>query len=116
MNIELGEAYRHYHACLMRTGVMGTSTPFQQRMQHANVEALEACKAMLLPGNTYGDLYGAHASCLDAAGFRNNRLNACGYSLGVSYPPTWMEWPMIFHGGEPKRLSRLSLEMPQRTQ
>ena len=100
VNIEFGAAYRHYHACLMRTGVMGAPTALQQRMQDANVEALEACKARLRAGNTYGDLYDAHASSLDAAGFRNNRLNACGYSLGVSYPPTWMEWPMIFHGND----------------
>ena len=25
-----------------------------------------------------------------------HRLNACGYSLGALYPPTWMDWPMIY--------------------
>ncbi|MDF1791248.1 MAG: Xaa-Pro peptidase family protein [Thalassobaculaceae bacterium] len=100
VNIEFGAAYRHYHVCLMRTAVMGQPSLLQQRMQDANVEALLACKATLRPGNTYGDLFDAHTRVLDGAGFRNNRLNACGYSLGVSYPPTWMEWPMIFHGND----------------
>lgn len=100
VNIEFGAAYRHYHVCLMRTGVMGPPSPLQQRMQDANVEALMACRAKLRPGNSYGDLFDEHTRVLDGAGFRNNRLNACGYSLGISYPPTWMEWPMIFHGNE----------------
>jgi Xaa-Pro dipeptidase len=29
---------------------------------------------------------------------RAHRLNACGYSLGAVYPPSWMDWPMFFHG------------------
>lgn len=30
--------------------------------------------------------------------FGGHRLNACGYSLGALYPPTWMDWPMIYAG------------------
>ena len=33
---------------------------------------------------------------LDQSGFGEHRLNACGYSLGALYPPTWMDWPMIY--------------------
>lgn len=100
VNIEYAAAYRHYHAALMRTAVMGRPTLLQERMNAANIEALAACKAALRPGRTYGDLFDAHARVLDAHGFQANRLNACGYSLGVSYPPTWMEWPMIYHGND----------------
>ena len=25
-------------------------------------------------------------------------MNACGYSLGATYAPNWMDWPMFFHG------------------
>jgi Xaa-Pro dipeptidase len=25
-------------------------------------------------------------------------LNACGYTLGATYPPTWMDEPMIYAG------------------
>jgi Xaa-Pro dipeptidase len=35
---------------------------------------------------------------------RTHRLNACGYSLGAVYPPSWMDWPMFFHGN-PVRLA-----------
>ena len=35
---------------------------------------------------------------LSAAGFGHAALKACGYSMGISYPPTWMDWPMIYRG------------------
>ena len=35
---------------------------------------------------------------VDSAGYRAHRLNACGYSLGATYAPNWMDWPMFFHG------------------
>ncbi|MCB1832482.1 MAG: aminopeptidase P family protein, partial [Geminicoccaceae bacterium] len=33
-------------------------------------------------------------------GLAGHRLNACGYSLGTVYAPSWMDWPM-FHAGNP---------------
>ena len=36
--------------------------------------------------------------CSTATAFRAHRLNACGYSLGTTYAPSWMDWPMFFHG------------------
>ena len=26
------------------------------------------------------------------------RLNACGYSLGATFAPNWMDWPMLYEG------------------
>lgn len=98
VNIEFAAAYRHYHAALMRTVVTGTASSTQRRMHEANVEALALCRGRLRPGHTFGDLFEAHASVLDRHGFRHARLNACGYSLGAAYPPTWMEWPMVYAG------------------
>ena len=43
-------------------------------------------------------MFNAHARVLDAAGYRDHRLNACGYSLGTTYTPTWMDWPMFYEG------------------
>ncbi len=25
-----------------------------------------------------------------------HRLNACGYSLGTTFQPNWMDWPMLY--------------------
>ncbi len=29
-------------------------------------------------------------------GFKDHRLNACGYSMGCAYAPIWVDYPMIF--------------------
>ena len=96
LQLEFGGAYRHYHSCLMRTILTGQPSPQQLAMHAACCEALQACKEAARPGSTFGDIFTAHADALDRAGFGEHRLNACGYSLGALYPPTWMDWPMIF--------------------
>jgi Xaa-Pro dipeptidase len=41
---------------------------------------------------------------LSAAGYSGSYLNACGYTMGATYPPTWMDWPMLY-AGEPQVLA-----------
>ena len=96
LQLEFGGAFRHYHSCLMRTIFTGQPDPRQVAMHAACAEALEACKAACRTGATFGDIFQAHADSMDRAGFGEHKLNACGYSLGALYPPTWMDWPMIF--------------------
>ena len=96
LQLEFGGAYRHYHSALMRTILTGTPDPRHVAMHGACAEALQACKDACRPGATFGDIFQAHADALDHAGFGQHKLNACGYSLGALYPPTWMDWPMIF--------------------
>ncbi|MGY2803595.1 M24 family metallopeptidase [Bradyrhizobium sp. USDA 4506] len=98
VTVEFAAAYRHYHVALMRTALVGQASTTQHRMYAAAVEALSACQQRLKPGSTFGDLFDAHAEVLDRHGFQHARLNACGYSLGNSYPPTWKEWPMAYAG------------------
>ena len=98
LTLEFAGVYRHYHACLMRTILIGEAPTAQRAMHAAAIEALQACKETLLPGATMGAVFDAHASVLDGAGYREHRLNACGYSLGATYAPNWMDWPMFFHG------------------
>ncbi len=66
-------------------------------MHAACVDALEASRKEVYPGSTMGAVFDAHAQAMDAAGFRKHRLNACGYSLGATFTPTWMDYPMFFH-------------------
>ncbi len=96
LQLEFGGAYRHYHSCLMRTILTGEPSQRQLAMHAACCDALQACKDAARPGCTFGDVFAAHADSLDASGFGEHRLNACGYSLGALYPPTWMDWPMIY--------------------
>ena len=96
LQLEFGGTYRHYHSCLMRTILTGEPSEQQLAMHAACCDALQACKDAARPGSTFGDIFAAHAESLDRSGFGEHRLNACGYSLGALYPPTWMDWPMIY--------------------
>ncbi|EDP64797.1 peptidase M24 [alpha proteobacterium BAL199] len=98
LTLEFAGAYRHYHACLMRTIPIGPVPDRQRRMFDACAEALEACKAALRPGRPIGEVFDAHARVMDVHGFRDARLNACGYSLGAVFAPIWMDYPMFYHG------------------
>ncbi len=100
LTLEFAGAYRHYHACLMRTLLTGSVDPRHGHMHEASLEALGACREALRPGRPVGEVFEAHARVLDAAGYRAHRLNACGYSLGATFAPIWMDWPM-FHAGNP---------------
>ena len=82
----------------MRTIRIGPPPPRQVEMHRAAVNALEACKAALVPGRPIGEVFDAHAVVLDRAGYRAHRMNATGYSLGTTFAPNWMDWPMFYHG------------------
>jgi Xaa-Pro dipeptidase len=98
LTLEFAGVYRHYHACLMRTIPIGEVPPKQREMHKVSVEALEACKAALLPGRPIGEVFDAYARVCDAAGHKAHRMNATGYSLGTTFAPNWMDWPMFYHG------------------
>ena len=98
LTLEFAGVYRHYHACLMRTIVIGDPSPLQIAMHGACAEAMAACVDVVRPGQNLGAVFDAHARILDKAGFRDHRMNACGYSLGATFTPTWMDYPMFYHG------------------
>ncbi|HET8727185.1 MAG TPA: Xaa-Pro peptidase family protein [Alphaproteobacteria bacterium] len=98
LTLEFAGVYRHYHACLMRTIRIGEPPARQRAMHAAALDSLTAAKEALKPGRPIGEVFDAHAKALDDAGFRAHRMNACGYSLGATYAPNWMDWPMFYHG------------------
>jgi Xaa-Pro dipeptidase len=98
LTLEWAGVYRHYHAAMMRTIPVGRATARHRLMHEVCVAALEACEAALVPGNPVGAVFDAYAQTCDAAGMREHRLNATGYSLGTTFAPNWMDWPMFYHG------------------
>ena len=103
LTLEFAGVYRHYHAAFMRTLIIGKPSDTHKRMAAACEEALAAVETILRPGNTAGDVFAAHALVMDAHGMREHRLNACGYSLGAKFTPSWMDTPM-FYAGNPVEL------------
>jgi Xaa-Pro dipeptidase len=96
LTIEFAGVYRRYHACLMRTLLIGEVHHEHREMHAACVEAMHACTEALRPGRPIGEVFEAHARTMDGRGYRTHRLNACGYSLGATYAPSWMDWPMFY--------------------
>lgn len=96
--LEFAAAFRHYHANLIQTIVIGPPTQRQLDMHKAVVDSYYAALEALKPGRPIGEVFDAHAHVLDTAGFQEHRMNACGYSLGATFIPNWMDWPMFYHG------------------
>jgi len=98
LTLEWAAAYRHYHAAMMRTIPVGRATDLHRKMHTVTMEAMDACMAALAPGRPIGEVFDAYARVCDAAGMRSHRLNATGYSMGTTFAPNWMDWPMFYHG------------------
>jgi Xaa-Pro dipeptidase len=96
ITLEFAGIFRHYHAAIMRTIVVGDPRPLHLTYHRAAREALLACEAEFRPGRTAGEVFSAHARALDSHGLSAHRLNACGYSLGAKFTPSWMDWPMFY--------------------
>ena len=96
LTLEFAGVSRHYHAAIMRTHVVGRPKPQHLAYHAAARAALAACEAELKPGRAAGEVFAAHARVFDAHGLARHRLNACGYSLGAKFTPSWMDPPMFY--------------------
>jgi Xaa-Pro dipeptidase len=96
LTIEWAGTFKHYHSAMMRTIPIGKVNPKHFKMHEACLEALSNCEKKLKPGNKVGDVFDTHAETVDKLGFKRSRMNACGYSLGTTFAPNWMDWPMLY--------------------
>ena len=98
LSLEWAGTYRHYHSAMFRTVPIGKVNDKQKKMYAACVEALKSCENKLKPGNKVGEVFDVHADVFDRLGYKKSRMNACGYSLGATFSPNWMDWPMLYTG------------------
>ena len=98
LSIEWAGTFKHYHSAMFRTILVGKTNPKHIEMHKACVEALTNCEKKLIPGNTVGQVFDVHAKTFDNLGYKNSRMNACGYSMGATFSPNWMDWPMLYTG------------------
>ena len=98
LSIEWAGTYKHYHSAMFRTITVGKSNLKHIKMHQACLEALQNCEKKLIPGNTVGEVFDMHAQTFDNLGYNKSRMNACGYSLGSTFSPNWMDWPMLYTG------------------
>ena len=98
LTVEWAGTYKHYHSAMFRTIPIGKADSKYYKMHEACVETLKNCENKLKPGNKIGEVFDIHAKTFDKLGFKNARMNACGYSLGATFSPNWMDWPMLYTG------------------
>ncbi|NTF87892.1 aminopeptidase P family protein [Agrobacterium rhizogenes] len=103
LTLEWAGTYAHYHAAMMRTVVIGDPSHRHRELFSACLETIQTIETVLKPGHTFGDVFDMHAKIMDERGLARHRLNACGYSLGARFSPSWMEHEM-FVAGNPQEI------------
>jgi Xaa-Pro dipeptidase len=98
LTLEWAGVFHHYHAPMMRTVLTGKVSKRHQELFDASRDALVAVEKAMAPGNTFGDVFDAHARTMEAHSLTRHRLNACGYSVGARFTPSWMDMPMFYQG------------------
>ena len=96
LTLEFAGVYRHYHSALMRTIPIGQAKKEHLELHEICLEALTHCEKKLRIGNTVGEIFEEHKKIIDKTKYKSARLNACGYSLGATFAPNWMDWPMLY--------------------
>lgn len=99
--LELATSVCRYHVCIEHTVAVGPPDPRQIDMVKIAADALHEVTAAARPGRELGALDDIHRRVLDAAGFANERFAACGYALGCTFRPTWMDVPPMIYSGNP---------------
>ena len=98
LTLEWSGVFHHYHAPMMRTILTGKVSKRHQELYDAARAAVTSVEKVMTPGNTFGDVFDAHARALEAHDLTRHRLNACGYSVGARFAPSWMDTPMFYQG------------------
>lgn len=101
LTLEFAGSYRHYCACLMRTVAIGTGSAAHRALFDVTADALAAMTEAARAGRPLGEIDDAHRRVYDSAGHGASRMAACGYSLGASFRPTWMDVPPMLYSGNP---------------
>ena len=99
--IELAASFRRYTCCIERFVAIGPPSPRQLDMHRLVRDTLEAMLAAFVPGEPLGGIDVIHRRMLDEAGYAETRYAACGYSLGATYRPSWMDVPPMIYSGNP---------------
>ena len=99
VTIEFAATYLRYNVCIMRTAFIGSPDPRVVETHAATSDAIAAMTDAARPGEPFGAIDDAHRRVFDAAGHASHRFAACGYSLGATYRPSWMDVPPMLYSG-----------------
>ena len=89
--MELGGVYQRYCAPLLRTAVIGKPPDRLQRLADTSLRAMDMLFANLRPGRTMGDVASAAMRALANVDPAVRMRGYFGYSVGIGFPPSWVE-------------------------
>jgi Xaa-Pro aminopeptidase len=97
--IELGASVNRYHAIVMRTAIVGSPTSRLSEVHNCVQEGLQAALDAAKPGAAAKGPDDACNAVLAKLDLVRRRCHRIGYSIGVAYPPGWLE-PMTLVTGD----------------
>jgi Xaa-Pro dipeptidase len=89
--LELAGVCNRYHAVLMRSAVIGKPSTRVREVADVLTEAFLAAIAAARPGAPVGNANTACNKVLNRLDLARTRVHRIGYSLGLAYPPSWLE-------------------------
>jgi len=89
--MELGGVHQRYCAPLLRTAVLGAAPPALARLADTSLQAMSLLFAALRPGRTLGDVASEAMRGLSALDPAIKMRGYFGYSIGIGFPPSWVE-------------------------
>ena len=97
---EIGCGYRHYHTASYFMVLTGPEIgPRYEKMHKACLETLAAVQNVIRPGKKIGDIFDTQRRKFKELGFAQaNTSKSSGYSMGATFPPTWVDPPMLIKG------------------
>lgn len=101
--LEFTGTYNRYNAPSMRSAVIGTPSDGVKRLSDAAIETVETLLANIRPGRTGRDVAAVAQKVMDKVpeAFFHGGF---GYSIGMSFQPTWTEAPLYISEAEEREL------------
>lgn len=98
--LELAGVCNRYHAVLMRSAVVGKPNARVREVADVLTEAFLAAIDAAKPGAPVGNANTACNKVLNRLDLARARVHRIGYSLGLAYPPSWLEAMIVDEADE----------------
>jgi len=91
LTLEWSGVFRHYHAPMMRTVLVGKPDPRHIEFYEAADTAMKALEKAMQPATSFSSLFDTYAGIIEDHNLTRHRFNSCGYPVGARFAPSWME-------------------------
>lgn len=97
VNLEIAGVRYRYHAPLLRCAMTGRPTQQVREAMEVALQGLQGTLDAIRPGVTGGEVDAASAATVAGSPFI---YQPAGYSVGIGFPPSWMEANLLAEGNQ----------------